>query len=64
MAGAMGSTAKTMAAVNQQLKVEDIQKTMMNFEKESSKMDTAGELSKLFYRSIYPSHLEIGWPIW
>ena len=46
MAGAMGSTAKTMAAVNQQLKVEDIQRTMMNFEKESAKMDTAGELSE------------------
>ena len=46
MAGAMGSTAKTMAAVNKQIKVEDIQKTMMNFEKESTKMDMAGELSK------------------
>ena len=45
MAGAMGSTAKTMAAVNKQIKVEDIQKTMMNFEKESTKMDMAGELS-------------------
>ena len=56
MAGAMGSTAKTMAAVNQQLKVEDIQKTMMNFEKESSKMDIAGELSKLvlFLRLVDP----------
>ena len=46
MAGAMGSTAKTMAAVNKQFKVEDIQKTMMNFEKESTKMDMAGELSE------------------
>lgn len=44
MAGAMGSTAKTMSAMNQQLKVEDIQKTMMNFEKESTKMDMAGEM--------------------
>jgi charged multivesicular body protein 2B len=44
MAGAMGSTAKTMAAVNKQVKVEDIQKTLMNFEKESTKMDMAGEL--------------------
>lgn len=46
MAGAMGSTAKTMSAVNQQMKVEDIQKTMMNFEKESTKMDMAGEMSE------------------
>ena len=46
MAGAMGSTAKTMAAVNKQVKVEDIQKTLMNFEKESTKMDMAGELSE------------------
>lgn len=46
MAGAMGSTATTMAAVNKELKVEDIQKTMMNFEKESTKMDMAGELSE------------------
>lgn len=46
MAGAMGSTAKTMSAMNQQLKVEDIQKTMMNFEKESTKMDMAGEMSE------------------
>ena len=42
----MGSTAKTMAAVNKQVKVEDIQKTLMNFEKESTKMDMAGELSE------------------
>ena len=46
MASAMGSTAKAMAATNKQLKVEDIQKTMMNFEKESTKMDLAGEMSK------------------
>ena len=46
MAGAMGSTAKTMAAVNKQVKVEDIQRTMMNFEKESTKMDMAGEMSE------------------
>ena len=59
MAGAMGSTAKTMAAVNQQLKLEDIQKTMMNFEKESSKMDTAGELSKWVDQLHYsPTHSE------
>ncbi len=47
MAAAMGSTAKAMAATNQQLKVEDIQKTMMSFEQESTKMDMAGEMSKL-----------------
>lgn len=47
MASAMGSTAKAMAATNKQLKVEDIQKTMMNFERESTKMDMAGEMSKL-----------------
>ncbi len=46
MASAMGSTAKAMAATNKQLKVEDIQKTMMNFERESTKMDMAGEMSK------------------
>lgn len=49
MAGAMGSTAKTMAVVNQQIKVEDIQKTMMNFEKESTKMDMAGEISEWIF---------------
>ena len=46
MAHAMGSTAKVMAATNKQLKVEDIQRTMANFEKESTKMDMAGEMSK------------------
>ena len=46
MAAAMGSTAKVMAASNKQLKVEDIQKTMMNFEQESTKMDMAGEMSE------------------
>ena len=46
MASAMGSTAKAMAASNKQLKVEDIQKTMMGFEQESSKMELAGEMSE------------------
>ena len=46
MAHAMGSTAKVMAATNKQLKVEDIQRTMASFEKESTKMDMAGEMSK------------------
>ena len=45
MAQAMGSTAKAMAATNQQIKVEDIQATMSSFEKESMKMDMAGEMS-------------------
>ena len=48
MASAMGSTAKAMGAMNKQLKVEDIQKTMMNFDQESTKMELAGEMSKLF----------------
>ena len=46
MASAMGSTAKVMAATNKQMKLEDIQKTMANFDKESTKMDLAGEMSK------------------
>lgn len=45
MAQAMGSTAKAMAATNKQIKVEDIQATMASFEKESMKMDMAGEMS-------------------
>ena len=46
MAGAMGSTAKAMAATNKQINVQDIQKTMMNFEQETTKMDMAGEMSE------------------
>ena len=46
MATAMGSTAKVMAATNKQMKLEDIQKTMANFDRESTKMDMAGEMSK------------------
>lgn len=46
MAHAMGSTAKVMAATNKQMKLEDIQKTMANFDKESTKMDLAGEMSE------------------
>ena len=45
MGKAMGQTAKTMGAMNKQIKLEDIQKTMQQFEKESTKMDMAGELS-------------------
>ena len=45
MAGAIGTTAKTMAAVNKQVKVEDIARTMQTFEKESTKMDMTGEMS-------------------
>ncbi|KAL5457149.1 hypothetical protein EMCRGX_G034389 [Ephydatia muelleri] len=44
MAGAMGSTAKTMAAVNKQVKVEDVARTMQTFERESAKMDMTGEM--------------------
>ena len=46
MAGAIGATAKTMAAVNKQVKVEDIARTMQTFEKESTKMDMTGEMSE------------------
>lgn len=46
MASAMGSTAKAMAATNKQINVQDIQKTMMNFEQETTKMDMAGEMSE------------------
>ena len=46
MAQAMGSTAQVMGAMNKQLKVEDIQRTMASFEQESTKMDMAGEMSK------------------
>ena len=54
MASAMGSTAKVMAATNKQMKLEDIQKTMANFDKESTKMDMAGEMSELkLYRDSY-----------
>ena len=45
MTKAMGQTAKTMGAMNKQVKLEDIQKTMQQFEKESTHMDMAGELS-------------------
>ena len=46
MAGAMGSTAKAMASVNAQIKVEDIARTMQTFERETGKMDLAGEMSE------------------
>ena len=35
-----------MATVNQQVSLPQVQKTMMNFEKETAKMDMAGELSE------------------
>lgn len=53
MTKAMGQTAKTMGAMNKQVKVEDIQKTMMQFEKESAKMDMAGELSKVTFGTSF-----------
>ena len=46
----MGQTAKTMGAMNKQMKLEDVQRTMQNFEKESAKMDMADEISE--YRNI------------
>ena len=45
MAKAMGQTAKTMGVMNKQLKLEDVQKTMQQFDKESTKMEMADELS-------------------
>ena len=58
MAQAMGSTAQVMGAMNKQLKVEDIQRTMASFEQESTKMDMAGEMSKdiLIGMDTYISH--------
>lgn len=44
MAKAMGQTAKTMGAMNKQLKLEDVQKTMQQFDKESTKMEMTDEL--------------------
>ena len=46
MTKAMGQTSKAMASMNKQVKLEDIQKTMQQFEKESTKMDMAGEMSE------------------
>ena len=69
MAKAMGQTAKTMGAMNKQLKLEDVQKTMQQFDKESTKMEMTDELSMsstyhltihYIYPLIYPSiHLFI-----
>ncbi|XP_003387816.1 PREDICTED: charged multivesicular body protein 2b-like [Amphimedon queenslandica] len=44
MTKAMGQTSKAMASMNKQVKLEDIQRTMQQFEKESTKMDMAGEM--------------------
>lgn len=44
MSKAMGQTAKTMGAVNKQMDLPQLQKTMQTFEQESAKMDMAGEL--------------------
>ncbi|XP_019857849.1 PREDICTED: charged multivesicular body protein 2b-like, partial [Amphimedon queenslandica] len=44
MTKAMGQTSKAMASMNKQVKLEDIQQTMQQFEKESTKMDMAGEM--------------------
>ena len=47
MAHAMGQTAKTMSAMNDAVKIQDVQKTMMDFEKQSTRMGMAEEMSKL-----------------
>ncbi|XP_067118763.1 charged multivesicular body protein 2b [Centruroides vittatus] len=44
LASAMSKTSKTMAAVNKQMKPEQIMKTMQDFEKESTKMGMAEEI--------------------
>lgn len=44
LASAMSTTSKTMAAVNKQMKPEQIMKTMQDFEKESTKMGMAEEI--------------------
>ena len=70
MAKAMGQTAKTMGVMNKQLKLEDVQKTMQQFDNESTKMEMADELSMssayhlTIYSSIHPliypcTHLSI-----
>lgn len=46
MAQAMGQTAKTMGAMNQAVKLQDMQHSMMDFEKQSTHMAMAEELSK------------------
>lgn len=46
MAHAMGQTAKTMGAMNQAVKLQDVQHTMMDFEKQSTHMAMSEELSK------------------
>lgn len=61
MAQAMGSTAKVMAATNKQMKLEDIQKTMGNFDKESTKMDLAGEMSKLLLSVMFHNNYRRVW---
>ncbi|XP_023234029.1 charged multivesicular body protein 2b-like [Centruroides sculpturatus] len=44
LASAMSKTSKTMAAVNKQMKPEQVMKTMQDFEKESTKMGMAEEI--------------------
>ena len=40
-----------MSSVNKQMDLPTLQKTMMNFEKETTKMDMAGELSE--WKCVY-----------
>ncbi len=51
MSKAMGQTAKTMGAMNKQVNLQDLQKTMQNFEQESAKMEMADELGGCGYQS-------------
>ena len=44
MAQSMGTATKAMGAMNKQMNVQDIAKTMQEFEKESTKMDMADEM--------------------
>ena len=52
MAQAMGQTAKTMGAMNQAVRPQDIQKTMMEFEKQSTHMSMAEEMSWSIVASV------------
>ena len=60
MAHAMGQTAKTMGVMNQAIKPQDIQKTMMEFEKQSTHMGMADEMSK-YKLVVYNWYMLCGW---
>ena len=46
MAGAMGSTAKTMGAMNKQMNPQKVAQTMQQFEKANMQMEMGEEMSK------------------